>query len=142
MLKDALYFCPNFTGYDNTLKGNTANFQATQEQSWLPHHQSSPVLLAAVIILVSGLHSKGTAATNVDRHMQKLSHTRQTRQSWERRRRGQIRHSMNRQSTPGQSTQSVTGGRQKLWNARGQKCRNHTCGAAERNRNQRLIHSM
>ena len=84
MLKDALYFCPNFTGYDNTL----------------------------------------------------------TRQSWERRRRGQIRHSMNRQSTPGQSTQSVTGGRQKLWNARGQKCRNHTCGAAERNRNQRLIHSM
>ena len=42
MLKDALYFCPNFTGYDNTLKGNTANFQATQEQSWLPHHQSSP----------------------------------------------------------------------------------------------------
>jgi len=135
MLKDALYFCPNFTGYDNTLKGNTANFQATQEQSWLPHHQSSPVLLAAVIFLVSGLHSKGTAATNVDRHMQKLSHTRQTRQSWERRRRGQIRHSMNRQSTPGQSTQSVTGGRQKLWNARGQKCRNHTCGAAERNRN-------
>jgi hypothetical protein len=130
MLKDALYFCPNFTGYDNTLKGNTANFQATQEQSWLPPHQSS------------GLHSKGTAATNVDRHMQKLSHTRQTRQSWERRRRGQIRHSMNRQSTPGQSTQSVTGGRQKLWNARGQKCRNHTCGAAERNRNQRLIHSM
>jgi hypothetical protein len=100
------------------------------------------VLLAAVIILVSGLHSKGTAATNSDRHMQKLSHTRQTRQSWERRRRGQIRHSMNRQSTPGQSTQSVTGGRQKLWNARGQKCRNHTCGAAERNRNQRLIHSM
>jgi len=88
------------------------------------------VLLAAVIILVSGLHSKGTAATNVDRHMQKLSHTRQTR------------HSMKMQSTPGQSTQSVTGGRQKLWNARGQKCRNHTCGAAERNRNQRLIHSM
>jgi uncharacterized membrane protein YjjP (DUF1212 family) len=58
------------------------------------------VLLAAVIILVSGLHSKGTAATNVDRHMQKLSHTRQTR------------HSMKMQSTPGQSTQSVTGGRQ------------------------------
>jgi hypothetical protein len=81
MLKDALYFCPSFTGYDNTLKGNTANVQATQEQSWLPHHQSSPVLLAAVIFLVSGLHSKGTAATNVDRHMQKLSHTRQTRQS-------------------------------------------------------------
>ena len=85
-----------------------------------------PVLLAAVIILVSGLHSKGTAATNVDRHsnVQKPGHARQTRQIWMRRS-GQIRHSMKRQSMPSQSMPSVAGGRQKLGNARGQKCRIH-----------------
>jgi len=84
-----------------------------------------PVLLAAVIILVSLPHLKGTAGSG-GRHS---SMRRQSKQSSTRRQSSMRRQ--RRQSMPGQSVLSDARGRQKLGTLESHRCRSHTCKAAE-----------